>query len=87
MAWTLHPPPPPPVAIKKITFFFSYPKKVTDIIECGIFAKGYVLAQNKKKHKAKEMWLRNECLLSVQIQAAKTGLFLQFIGEAALLDQ
>ena len=30
--------------------------------------------------KPKEMWPLNECVFYVQIQAAKTGLFWQFIG-------
>jgi len=39
----------------------------------------------------KEMWLLNECVFYVQIQAAKTGLFgtvyLIIYGKAVLLDQ
>ena len=39
--------------------------------------------KRKKKRETivqKEMWPLNECVFYVQIQAAKTGLFLQFIG-------
>ena len=32
----------------------------------------------------KEMWLLNECVFYVQIQAAKTDLFWQIIGQAVL---
>ena len=45
-----------------------------------------VLKQERKcndkflKTRAKEMWPLNECVFYVQIQAAKTCLFRQFIG-------